>query len=309
MQLTLSLQAENLLQGPACYDALSAKLVEQAGFPFAFSSGFSISAARLGMPDAGLISYAEMLDQGRSDSMSLVNMHEATTSLPIVGDGDTGYGNAVNVKRTVMGYAAAGFAGILIEDQVSPKSCGHVRNKQVVSRAEAVQHVRAAVDARREGQDIVIVARSDARQADSLQEALWRVSAFADEGADVLFIDALASVDEMAAFGALGSTPKMASILEGGGKTPAVHPHQLEEMGFKLVAYPLSLLSVSVRAQQVALQQLKQGYLPDPEALTGFEELQRVVGFPAYWEDAARQGTDVFTQLRQHSGLEDAGAT
>lgn len=117
-----------------------------------------------------------------------------------LGDGDTGYGNAINVKRTVQGYANAGFAGILIEDQVSPKSCGHVKGKQVVSREDARNRIAAAVDARDEGRDIAILARTDARQADSLEEALWRTAAFADEGADILFVDALATVEEMEAF-------------------------------------------------------------------------------------------------------------
>lgn len=158
------LQKPGLLLGPAAYDGISAKLTEEAGFNFAFMSGFSVAGARLAKPDTGLLSYAEMLDQGRC-------MHEATRSIPIIGDGDTGYGNAMNVQRTVRGYAAAGFAGILIEDQVWPKSCGHVRGKRVVPRDEAIARIRAACDARGDGSDIVIVARTDARQAESFQEA------------------------------------------------------------------------------------------------------------------------------------------
>ncbi|GBF93122.1 hypothetical protein Rsub_05851 [Raphidocelis subcapitata] len=232
------LKGPKIIKGPCCHDALSAKLIEQAGFDFAFMSGFCTSAARLGAPDTGLLSYSEMVDQGRY-------VNEATRAIPIIGDGDTGYGNAMNVKRTVRGYAAAGFAGILIEDQTWPKSCGHVRNKKVVPRAEAVARIRAAVDAREEGADILIVARTDARQAESLEEALARAEAFAEAGADVLFIDALASVDEMRAFcglgGAAAGVPKMANMLEGGGKTPILSPEELEGVGFSLVAYPLSL--------------------------------------------------------------------
>ncbi|KAK9837011.1 hypothetical protein WJX81_006814 [Elliptochloris bilobata] len=264
----------DILKAPCCHDGLSARLVEQAGFPAAFMSGFSTAAARLGAPDTGLLSYAEVVDQGRY-------VHEATGRLPVIGDADTGYGNAVNVKRTLRGFAAAGFAGILIEDQVVPKSCGHVRGKRVAGREEAVARIRAAVDARAEGGvDILIVARSDARQADCMQEALWRAAAFADAGADMLFIDALGSEDEMRTFcqlgGAAARLPKMANMLEGGGKTPLLPPAALQELGFSIVAYPLSLLGVS------------DGRIPGPEALPSFEELQRAVGFPEYYAEEAR---------------------
>ncbi|GAX80954.1 hypothetical protein CEUSTIGMA_g8389.t1 [Chlamydomonas eustigma] len=271
-----------LLKGPCCHDALSAKLIEQAGFSFSFMSGFCTAGARLGAPDTGLITYAEMVDQGRY-------IMEATKRLPIIGDGDTGYGNALNVKRTVRGYAQAGFAGILIEDQVSPKSCGHVKGKRVVGREEAVSRIRAAVDARNEGADILILARTDARQAESLQEALWRVAAFAEAGADILFVDALESEAEMKAFCRVNmDVPKMANMLEGGGKTPVLSPQHLEDVGYKLVAYPLSLLGVSIRAMQGALQGLKDGRVPGPLQLGTFEDIQAAVGFPEYYIEEAR---------------------
>uniref|UniRef100_A0A7S3QYG1 Isocitrate lyase n=1 Tax=Dunaliella tertiolecta TaxID=3047 RepID=A0A7S3QYG1_DUNTE len=279
------LQEKYILKGPCCHDALSAKLIEQAGFDFAFMSGFCTSAARLGAPDTGLISYAEMVDQGRY-------IHEATHSMPIIGDGDTGYGNAVNVKRTVKGYAQAGFAGILIEDQIMPKSCGHVKGKRVTSREEAVSRIKAAVDAREEGADILILARTDARQAISLDEALWRAAAFADAGADLLFIDALQSEEEMRAFcslpGAAGRVPKMANMLEGGGKTPILSPEQLQQLGFKLVAYPLSLLGVSIRAMQQALGSLQTGQIPAEKEMGSFQDIQKAVGFDEYFEQEAK---------------------
>eukprot|EP00878_Enallax_costatus_P006766 GHUV01007092.1.p1 GENE.GHUV01007092.1~~GHUV01007092.1.p1 ORF type:complete len:438 (+),score=119.18 GHUV01007092.1:227-1540(+) len=279
------LKGPTILKVPCCHDGLSARLIERAGFDVGFMSGFCTAGARLGAPDTGLISYGEMVDQGR-------NVHEATKQLPIIGDGDNGYGNAMNVKRTVRGYAAAGFAGILIEDQVSPKSCGHVRGKRVTSREEAVSRIRAAADARDEGADILIMARSDARQAESLDEALWRAAAFADAGADMLFIDALASEDEMRRFCSLGGTagglPKMANMLEGGGKTPILPPEALQDMGFKLVAYPLSLLGVSIRAMENALRGLKHGQIPDVRDLGTFVDIQMAVGFPEYYEEEAR---------------------
>ncbi|KAI3969209.1 hypothetical protein MKW92_025492 [Papaver armeniacum] len=273
------LESPGVHQGPACYDGLSAKLVQKAGFDFCFTSGFSISAARLGLPDVGLISYGEMVDQGRQITEAV--------SIPVIGDGDNGYGNGMNVKRTVKGFIKAGFAGIIIEDQVSPKACGHTQGRKVVSREEAVMRIKAAIDARREsGSDIVIVARTDSRQAVSFEEALWRSRAFADAGADVLFIDALASREEMKGFCEVYPlVPKMANMLEGGGKTPILNPTELEQMGFKIVAYPLSLIGVSVRAMQDALTAIKGGRLPSPGSLPSFEELKETLGFNAYYEE------------------------
>ncbi|PIN11748.1 Isocitrate lyase [Handroanthus impetiginosus] len=265
--------------GPACFDALSAKLVERAGFDFCFTTGFGISAARLGLPDTGLISYGEMVDQGRQIT--------GAVSIPVIGDGDNGYGNAMNVKRTVKGYIRAGFAGIILEDQVSPKACGHTEGRKVVSREEAVMRIKAAVDARKEiGSDIVIVARTDSRQAVSLQESLWRSRALADAGADVLFIDALASKEEMKAFCEVSPlVPKMASMLEGGGKTPILSPMELADVGYKLVAYPLSLVGVSIRAMQDALLAIKGGRLPPPGSMPSFEEIKEILGFNTYYEE------------------------
>ncbi len=193
---------------PCCFDALSARLIEQAGFELTFMSGFAVSASRLGMPDTGLISFGEMLDQGRNIC--------AATRLPVIGDGDTGYGNALNVKRTVTSYAAAGFAGTMIEDQEAPKRCGHTRGKRVVvSRAEALSRVRAAVDAREEGADILIMARTDARATDGLDEAVARCQGFADLGADILFLEGPRSESEMVAFCEAIPGPKMANLVEG----------------------------------------------------------------------------------------------
>ncbi|CAI0397210.1 unnamed protein product [Linum tenue] len=281
-KLRLILDSPGTHQGPACFDALSAKLVEKAGFPFCFTSGFSISAARLGLPDTGFISYGEMVDQGQQITQAV--------SIPVIGDGDNGYGNAMNVKRTVKGYIRAGFAGIILEDQVSPKACGHTRGRKVVSREEAVMRIKAAVDARQEsGSDIVIVARTDSRQAVSFDESLWRCRAFAEAGADVLFIDALASREEMRAFCEISPlVPKMANMLEGGGKTPILNPLELEEIGYKIVAYPLSLIGVSIQAMQDALSAIKGGRIPPPGSMPSFEEIKETLGFNDYYEEEKR---------------------
>ncbi|KAJ1443284.1 Pyruvate/Phosphoenolpyruvate kinase-like domain superfamily [Sesbania bispinosa] len=285
------LDSPGVHQGPACFDALSAKLVQNAGFPFCFTSGFSISAARLGLPDTGFLSYGEMVDQGQLITQAV--------SIPVIGDADNGYGNAMNVKRTVKGFIAAGFAGIILEDQVSPKACGHTRGRKVVSREEAVMKIKAAVDARREsGSDIVIVARTDSRQAISLEEALMRSRAFADAGADVLFIDALTSKQEMEAFCQVSPLiPKMANMLEGGGKTPILNPLELEEIGYKLVAYPLSLIGVSIRAMQDSLTAIRGGRIPPPGSMPSFEEIKDFLGFNAYYEEEKQYATSTSQQL------------
>lgn len=275
-QLRRLLCSPDILMTPCCYDGLSSRLIEAAGFQAAFMSGFCTSAARLGAPDAGLLSYAEMTEQARC-------CVEATAALPIIGDGDTGYGNAMNVKRTVRGYAAAGLSGILLEDQEWPKSCGHVGRKRVVGREEALARVRAACDARDEGSGIVVIARSDARQAVGLSEALHRAAAFAEAGADVVFVDALESDEEMTALCGVAGVVKMANMLEG-GRTPILPPHALQAMGFGIVAYPLSLLGVCISGMQQALQDLKGGHIP--AGLPSFQEIQGVVGFPEYFREA-----------------------
>ena len=163
-RLARLLEEPGLRVMPCCFDAHSARLIERAGFALTFMSGFAVSAARIGAPDTGLISYGEMLDQGRDIC--------AAVSIPVIGDADTGYGNAMNVKRSVRGYAAAGFACVMIEDQLAPKRCGHTRGKQVVERAEALARMRAAVDAREEGADVLVMARTDAAAPLGFEEAL-----------------------------------------------------------------------------------------------------------------------------------------
>jgi 2-methylisocitrate lyase-like PEP mutase family enzyme len=264
---------------PCCFDALSAKLVERAGFELTFMSGFAVSAARLALPDTGLISYGEMVDQGRSIC--------AAVSIPVIGDGDTGFGNPMNVRRTVAGYAAAGFASVMIEDQLAPKRCGHTRGKQVVSRETALKRVRAAVDAREQGVDLLILARTDARAPVGLDEAIWRGRAFADLGADIVFVEAPRSEAEMQRICQEIPAPQLANLVEG-GDTPLLPPARLEALGFRIAAYPLTLLSSAARAMQDALAALARG--ETPARLLGFDELRALVGFDAYDATLARYG-------------------
>jgi 2-methylisocitrate lyase-like PEP mutase family enzyme len=265
---------------PGCFDALSAKLIVAAGYEVGFVSGFAVSAARLGLPDTGLISFAEMLDTVRACCA-------AAPGIPIIGDGDTGYGNALNVQRTVIEYARAGAAAIMIEDQVSPKKCGHTKGKAVVSREEIRQKIRAAVDARRNGPDILILARTDARATHGFDEALERCRMYEAEGADIVFLEAPETEDEMRRFCAAIRKPCMANMVHG-GKTPVLPPEQLERLGFKIAVYPVILLSAAITAMQSSLEALKPGTDVKLPPFVNFPELQKIVGFPDYWEREVR---------------------
>jgi 2-methylisocitrate lyase-like PEP mutase family enzyme len=271
------LRRPGLLVMPGCHDAISARLIQQAGFELGFMSGFAVSAARLGMPDTGLISYGEMVEQGQNICRS--------ASIPFIGDGDTGFGSAQNIKRTVHGYAQAGFACIMLEDQVAPKRCGHTEGKAVVGRDEAVMRIRAAVDARAEGHDILIVARTDARACIDLDEAIARCQAFRAVGADVTFLEAPLDESEMREYCRSVEGPKMANLIEG-GKTPLLPPAQLEAIGYKIAVYPLTLLNVSIGAMRRALADLRE-HQTAAEAMD-FEALKSAVGFPAYYAEEAR---------------------
>ena len=275
-RLRALLDRPGILLMPGCHDAISARLIEEAGFEIGFMSGFAVSADRLGMPDAGLISYAELVDQGQ-------NICHAV-SIPMIGDGDTGFGSAQNIKRTVQGYARAGFACIMLEDQVAPKRCGHTEGKAVVGRDEALMRIRAAVDARNAGDDILIMARTDAR-IDSLDEAIARCRLFRELGADITFLEAPTSEAEMRRYCAEVDGPKMANLIEG-GKTPLLPPTRLEEIGYAIAVYPLTLLNVSIQAMREALGDLRHGRRAT--AAMEFDELKRAVGFPEYYAEEAR---------------------
>ncbi len=276
------LDAPGLLVMPCCFDALSARLIERAGFGLSFMSGFAVSAARLALPDTGLVSYAEMLDQGRNIC--------GAVSIPVIGDADTGYGNALNVKRTLHGYAQAGFAGAMIEDQLAPKRCGHTRGKQVVERAEALARIEAAVDAREEGADILVMARTDARATLGLDEAIERAKAFAGLGADLVFVEAPRDEDEMARVCAEVPAPQMANMVEQ-GETPNLPPARLEELGYRLAAYPLTLLSAAIKVMEDALAEMAAGRHPGA-LVKDVADLREVADFEDYYAAEARYKKD-----------------
>ena len=265
---------------PCCFDALSAKLIQQEGYDLTFMSGFAASASRIGAPDLGLMSYGEVVDQVRNISDAI--------SIPLIGDGDTGYGNAMNVVRTVTGFARAGAASVMIEDQLAPKRCGHTPGKAVVGRAEAFDRIRAAVDAREalraEGGDILILARTDARHDHGLSEAIDRAAQFAELGADILFVEAPQNEAEMRTLCSALPGPKMANIVEG-GVTPDLPNEVLRDIGYAIAAYPLSLMAAAMQAMVSALRSMRDDRR---EGLMDFGELRQRIGFEAYYEASAR---------------------
>ncbi len=237
-----------MVLAPGCYDALGARLVEEAGFAAAYMTGFGSTAARLGRPDIGLITLPEMVDNARHIVQSV--------EIPVIADADTGYGNPINVIRTVREYEAAGVAAIHLEDQVMPKKCGHMDAKQVIPAAEMAAKVSAAVAARRSS-EFLIIARTDARAPEGLESAIERARLYRRAGADVLFIEAPESVNEIKTVArGFGDVPLLFNYAEG-GKTPAVTYEFLRELGFALVIFPISTLLVATAAMRSALARIK----------------------------------------------------
>ncbi len=204
-------------------------------------------------------------------------------------DADTGYGNAINVKRTVSEYARLGFAGVMIEDQVAPKRCGHTKGKSVVSREEAVSRIQAAVDARNEGADIFILARTDAREGLGLEEAIERCKLFHDLGADMTFLEAPQTIEEMKEYCRAVPGFKMANMVEH-GKTPILPQSELEAMGYTVAAYPITVLSAAMKAMESVLSKLKRS--GDYEAdIMNFEDVKEIVGFNRYYKEEEKYKT------------------
>ena len=282
-RLRALLDAGPVLQAPGCFDGLSARVLEAAGFDALFMGGFSVSAARLGLPDTGLLSYGEMLDQARSVC--------AATSLPVIGDADTGYGNPINAERTLLGCAQAGLACVMIEDQAWPKRCGHTAGKEVVDRKEAVQRIRACARTREEhGLDVLIMARTDANATDGFEEALWRAQAFADEGADVTFLEAPQSVDQMRRYCETVTGWKTANLVED-GKTPWLSPTELTDVGYSVVFYPVSLLLHGIQTMQDTAERLRNEGSPGDDRVR-FDEARALLGWPDYDERLVSLDTD-----------------
>ena len=268
------LDQKDIIVMPGCYDALSAKLIEREELNVGFMSGFAVSSTRLGMPDTGLISFSEMAEQVRN----ICNV----TSIPIIFDGDTGYGNSVNVYRTVRGFADAGAAAIMIEDQKWPKKCGHTKGKDVVEVDEANSRIKAAVDASKmNNKDILVMARTDAIATRGLDDAIKRMQKFSELGADILFVEAIKSKEDMKRVIKEVPGHHMINLIED-GETPLLEMNELEDIGFKIAVFPLTLMSASVKTMQESLKNMKNKTYNTN--VSKFSDLRDIVGFNEYYE-------------------------
>ena len=270
---------------PGSYDALSARLVEQAGFDVVYMTGFGSTASLIGRPDVGLLTGTEMIDNARR----IV----AAVDVPVIADADTGYGNAVNVVRTVAGYEQAGVAGIHLEDQVMPKKCGHMSGKAVIGTDEMVGKIAAAVAARRDP-DLVLIARTDAAAVEGLDAALARARAYADAGADLLFVEAPTSEDAIARVAAElhGVAPLVFNWAEG-GRTPPLTLDRIAELGFSLVLFPIGTLLAATAGIRALLATLRADGTP-AAALPGlptFDGFTDLIGLPEIRDLEQRFGT------------------
>jgi 2-methylisocitrate lyase-like PEP mutase family enzyme len=268
-------QLVNRKQGlivPGAYDGVSAKLVERAGFPVAYMTGYGVSASRLGLPDMGFAGLGDMADQAR-------NMAGAV-SIPLIADADTGYGNALNVRRTVALYESAGVAGLHLEDQQMPKRCGHLAGKIVVSAEEFAAKIRAAVEARTDP-DFVIIARTDAIAVNGLDDALRRAEAAVKAGADMLFVEAPTTEEQIERVARAFDTPLLFNYAPG-GRSPLPPFARLRELGYAVILLPVDTLFVAARAIQSFLRELKEGdaALPLADRYIPFQEFNELIGVP-----------------------------
>ncbi|HEY2386185.1 MAG TPA: oxaloacetate decarboxylase [Candidatus Binatia bacterium] len=282
-ELRSRLQGGAPLVMPGVFDALSARVAARAGFEVLFVSGYSVSATYLGEPDFGVLTQTDIVEAARRICRGV--------ACPVIVDVDTGYGNALNVMRTVEEVVHAGAAGVFLEDQVWPKRCGHMRGKRVIPVEEQVQKIRAAVRARADA-DCFIVARTDARQAIGLEEAIARARAYREAGADALFVEAPQSLEELREIGRQLPGPLVANMVEQ-GVTPQLPVAELAALGFQLIVYPVSALFAATRAMEEVYGALRRDGSTKAvrDRMLGFDEFNRLIGVEEkYALDAALSG-------------------
>lgn len=278
------LSRPRLLLAPGAWDPLSARVVEDAGFEAVYVTGSGVSVAHLGLPDIGLATMTEMVEQIRRIA--------AAVRIPVIADADSGYGNAMNVRRTVREYEAAGVAALHLEDQEFPKRCGHLEGKRVIPAKTMIARIRAACEARRDP-DLIIIARTDARAVLGLDEAIGRAEAYRDAGADVLFVEAPVGEAEVAAVArALQGVPLLIN-LGGGGKTPMLPAERLDALGFRVAIYPGDLQKAAIGAMRgVAIALARDGTtLSVADRMVSFEERFEIVGLSRFRELEERYRT------------------
>ncbi len=281
------LREKDLVVAPGVYDMVSLRLADRMGFDALYVTGYGLVASHLGLPDAGLATYTEMV--GRVGAMAAM----ATT--PLIADADTGYGGLLNVRRTVQGYEAAGAAAIQLEDQEFPKKCGHTPGRRVVSQEEMSRRISVAVEARSDP-DFLIVARTDARSSLGLDEALRRGAAYVEAGADVLFIESPESESELAAIGSSFDVPLLVNMVEG-GRTPVLPAQRLQELGFRLAIFPVAALLGAAAAMQRVYRSLQETGSTSGQDLFAFSDFNALMGFEEIW-----------TFERDHAEIPNPGA-
>ena len=283
-QLRKLFESDGIIVAPGAHDALTAKIIEKTGFPAVYMTGYGQAASHLARPDVGLLTMSEMVAR----AAAIVEAVE----VPVIADADTGFGNAINVMRTVREYEKAGVACIQLEDQLMPKKCGHMLGRQVVSKEEMVGKIKAAVDARRD-QDFMIMARTDARTVLGIEEALERGLAYQEAGADIIFIESPESEEEMKMINETISVYTLANMVEG-GRTPLLLNEQLEELGFNLVIYPTASTYVTTKAMMVLMERLaEEGTTANMISdMVSFSEFNDLIGLTKVRELEAKYGNE-----------------
>lgn len=276
-QLRALLRGPDPVLAPGAYDALSARIVADAGFPAVYMTGYGTSAGLLGRPDVGLLSSAEMVENARRIVMAV--------DRPLIADADTGYGNALNARRTVQAYENAGVAGIHIEDQVAPKKCGHMeQGKQLIPAEEMVQKLRAAVDARRDP-DFLIIARTDARAVEGIDAAIERGRRYRDAGADMIFVEAPQSEAEIEAVANAFDTPLLFNWADS-GRSPLLPVERLRALGYNLIIYPVSTLFAATKAMMGVVDEIRRSGTTHAyqDRMIQFADFNRFMGLPEVLE-------------------------
>jgi 2-methylisocitrate lyase-like PEP mutase family enzyme len=275
-RLRQMLEQRRFVVAPGVFDMISAMLAERVGFDAVYASGYWLTASYLGIPDAGIATYTNMLDR--------VSKVVEKSTVPVIADADTGFGGLLNVRHTVIGYEKAGVSAIQIEDQEFPKKCGHTPYRRVVPIAEMVAKIQVAVDARQDP-DMLVIARTDARTGYGYDEALRRGQAYAEAGADIVFVESLQSIEEMRAACADVPAPMMANMSDG-GRTPIRPASELAEIGYACAIWPaLAALSASAAIEKAYLNLKSTGTSLSPDVpLFSFDEFCRMVGFGEVWE-------------------------
>ena len=273
-RLRSAIEAQEFVLAPGVYDMISALIADRMEFNALYVTGYGVSASHLGLPDAGLATYTDMV--------SRVSQIVGGTSTPVIADGDTGYGGLLNVRQTVRGYEAAGVSAIQIEDQEYPKKCGHTPGRKVIATKDMADKIRVACDSRSSA-DMLVIARTDSRTSLGLDEALRRVDAYVEAGADVIFVEAPESEDELIEISRRFDTPLLANMVSG-GLTPVLPASRLAEIGYAIAIHPGLGFLAAGQALQTAFEELKDSGEVTEAPLHDFDKFCRIVGFEDIWE-------------------------